>query len=91
MNPHTPPEVTITPGALLRLVIHELAGIVCRCGRPKQERQTFCRKCYYSLPRPQQRALYQRVGEGYEAAYVKAVEFLVAAQRMEHPEWLKKY
>lgn len=85
------PEITITPGALLRLMMHELGGIICRCGRPKQERQTFCRKCYYSLPGPQRRALYNRVGQGYEAAYLVAVDFLVSIKRIERPEWLKEY
>jgi hypothetical protein len=83
------PEITITPGQLLRIAVHELAGVQCRCGRPKQPRQTFCRKCYYTLPRPQQRELYQRVGCGYEAAYIAAVNFLAHAGRMERPEWLK--
>lgn len=82
------PPLTITPGQLLRLALHELRGVTCRCGAPKITMQTFCRRCYYSLPRQNQRALYQRVGEGYEAAYLQAIEFLVAKGRMERPDWM---
>ena len=50
----------------------ELIGTACRCGNLKQPKQTFCRKCYYSLPEEMRRALYQRMGEGYEEAYFRA-------------------
>ena len=50
----------------------ELIGTTCRCGNSKQTKQTFCRKCYYSLPPEMRRALYRRMGEGYEEAYYRA-------------------
>lgn len=59
-----------------RELIAELAGIVCRCGDPKEPRRTFCRRCYYSLPRKLRARLYDLVGGGYERAYDEAVAFL---------------
>lgn len=59
-----------------RELIAELAGIVCRCGKPKGARWTFCAACYSQLPWPQQKALYQGVGQGYEEAYEAAVKTL---------------
>jgi len=54
-------------------LIRELRGNVCRCGKPKQPKQTFCRKCYFSLPEEKRQALYSRVGEGYAEAYEDAI------------------
>lgn len=51
---------------------HGLLSIDCECGRKKKTRQSFCSKCYFSLPRQLQAALYQRVGEGYEEAHAQA-------------------
>lgn len=57
-------------------MLSELAGTVCRCGNQKTHRQTFCGRCYYRLPRLLRQRLYQRFGEGYEAAYTEAVDVL---------------
>jgi hypothetical protein len=54
-------------------LLQELQGTVCRCGRNKQARQTFCGGCYRALPRAMQLALYRRFGSGYEEAYAAAV------------------
>jgi hypothetical protein len=54
----------------------ELRGTVCRCGRTKQMKQTFCPTCYLALPRAKRLALYSRFGEGYEEAYATAVAYL---------------
>lgn len=70
------------------LLTAEPQGIHCRCGVPKQPRQTFCRKCYYALSRPEQKALYKLVGKGYEEAYQNAVRHLAALGRVELPEWM---
>jgi len=51
----------------------ELLGTKCRCGRAKRSKQTFCFACYSALPLKTQRALYRRMGEGYEEAYAEAV------------------
>lgn len=61
-------------------LLHELAGTTCHCGREKRARETFCRGCYYALPAPYRRALYSRIGEGYEEAYAAAVEVLEATR-----------
>jgi len=59
-----------------RELIAELAGTVCRCGSTKVARQTFCKRCYYRLPEFLRRALYRRVGQGYEQAYAQAAKML---------------
>lgn len=82
------PGTTLRPPELARIVVRELGTRQCRCFMPKQARQTFCRACYYTLTPPMRFALYDKVGEGYEAAYVAAVNVLVHAGRMQRPEWL---
>jgi hypothetical protein len=57
-------------------LVTELAGSLCRCGREKKKGNTFCRLCYFSLPRILQLKLYRKVGNGYEEAYQEAVECL---------------
>lgn len=52
----------------------ELGGVTCRCGREKRRGQTFCHWCYYRLPTHIRKALYRRIGEGYEEAYRDALE-----------------
>lgn len=59
-------------------LVRELAGAVCRCGRVKRHRQTFCTRCFQALPPALKRALYCRIGEGYEEAYDAAVAALAA-------------
>lgn len=82
------PGTTVTARELARLAVHELGRGQCRCAKPKHNRQTFCKACYYALPPEMRQALYNRVGEGYEAAYVAAVNVLVHAGRVQRPEWL---
>lgn len=57
-------------------LLRELAGPLCRCGRPKRTRETFCASCYHRLPTHLRRALYQRIGQGYEEAYEAAIDYL---------------
>jgi uncharacterized OB-fold protein len=73
--------------AIANLLITELAGVRCRCGRAKAPRQTFCRQCFFKLPRELRRAVYARVGDGYEIAYVRSTRYLAAIGMMEVPEW----
>lgn len=54
-------------------LIQELRGTVCRCGKRKPTKMTFCSTCYHSLPAPKRAALYSRIGEGYAEAYAAAV------------------
>jgi len=63
-----------------RDLLKELAGSACRCGRVKRPRQTFCSRCFQRLPPALKRALYRRIGEGYEAAYQAAVASLDGAR-----------
>lgn len=60
------------------ILVHELAGTRCRCGKTKRGGETFCRSCYYRLPPPYRRALYALLGDGYEEAYAAAVGVLDA-------------
>lgn len=56
--------------------IDELMGNQCQCGRSKQPRMTFCRRCYFRLPQAMRHALYQPVGGGYAQAYQAASDYL---------------
>ena len=56
-----------------RELIDELNGTLCQCGGGKARKQTFCRKCYFGLPKLMRQALYRRIGSGYEAAYADAI------------------
>ncbi len=60
----------------LKFYIIELNSEECICGRDKVPGNSFCYTCYKSLPGDMQRALYQRMGGGYEAAYDEAVLML---------------
>lgn len=57
-------------------LVRELQSKDCRCGAMKKEMQTFCKRCYFSLPPKMRDRLYDRLGEGYEQAYAAAVKFL---------------
>ncbi len=58
--------------------IKELGSEECQCGKPKKRGFSFCYGCYFSLPKDTRRDLYQKLGEGYEAAYEAAVAFLTS-------------
>jgi len=61
-----------------REIIVSFRSTTCLCGKPKQEMQSFCYKCYKSLPLPMRNNLYRRFGSGYEQAYEAACEKLTA-------------
>jgi len=48
----------------------------CACDRGKQSGKAFCFRCFKALPGDMQRALYKRVGQGFEEAYEEAVKWL---------------
>lgn len=56
--------------------VDRLQSTTCDCGRPKQRKMSFCRVCFWSLPQDMRRALYRKIGEGYEAAYRAACSHL---------------
>lgn len=74
---------------LARIAIFDLNSEVCRCGAKKQSAHSFCSRCYFSLPGTMRQALYHRLGNGYEQAYVDALHCLTAKGRItDPPEWL---
>jgi hypothetical protein len=56
--------------------VQELKSEVCRCGNEKKRGQSFCLSCYRSLPPGLKKALYNRVGDGYEQSYTLACKTL---------------
>lgn len=56
-------------------ILRELGGVKCFCGKKKTANQSFCVGHYIALPVEMKRAMYKRVGEGYEAAYADARQF----------------
>ena len=48
----------------------------CQCGNTKREHMPFCHQCWLSFPHGIQRGLDLDVGEGFEEAHKKAVEWL---------------
>lgn len=61
----------------IKFYIRELRSDECLpCDGSKKPGHSFCFKCYRSLPSHMQKALYQRMGDGYEEAYDEAVRWL---------------
>jgi hypothetical protein len=56
--------------------IEVLKSNECACGEGKHFRTAFCRSCYYKLPLTIRRALYARLGCGFEQAYDLAIQTL---------------
>ena len=68
----------------VRKLIASLRSTTCpACGGFKQPNQTMCRRDYSKLSGPQKRALYKRVGEGYEAAVADALKTLGVTEMKE--------
>jgi hypothetical protein len=57
-------------------LVRELRSSNCRCGSEKESGHTFCRTCYYRLQPGLRKALYRRLGEGYQQAYEAASKVL---------------
>jgi len=53
-----------------------MATECCICQGAKPPKNGFCRGCYHALPKPMQRALWQRFAEGYEEAHAAARDWL---------------
>lgn len=56
--------------------IQQLKSEICQCGNEKEPGKSFCLQCYRSLPPAIQKALYNRVGKGYEESYKFACKTL---------------
>jgi hypothetical protein len=60
----------------------EFAGQVCPgCNNSKRPNNGFCSKCYYSLPKDMQKALWNRFGSGYEESHEDARDWLEQERR----------
>jgi hypothetical protein len=57
-----------------------LRGTTCACGEAKLAGRSFCRKCYFSLPKAMRNALYQRAG------YVEAFRAALKLLSLEEPK-----
>jgi len=58
-------------------LIESLRGKLCpACGHAKSPRQALCARDYRRLPREMQKALYRRIGSGYEEAFETAMNQL---------------
>jgi hypothetical protein len=52
----------------------EFVGEVCGgCHKPKVRGQSFCKDCYFNLPKELRKKLWQRFGNGYEEAHEEAI------------------
>jgi hypothetical protein len=60
--------------SLQQQAFRELAGQACVCGGAKERGQSFCRDCYFALPKETRTALYRR--EGYANTWDDAIEWL---------------
>ena len=60
----------------VQFYIKELQSEECACDGPKKRGNSFCYKCFTSLPLNMQRDLYQNIWDGYGEAYDKAVVWL---------------
>ena len=56
--------------------MNDLRSEKCRCGRAKEIKKPLCKDCYFGLPGALRKALYCRLGAGFERAYTQALEFL---------------
>jgi hypothetical protein len=62
-------------------LISSLRSVLCpACRRAKKPHNTLCYACYQSLPQPLKKALYNRVGHGYEQAFNDAMLSLEVAE-----------
>ncbi len=59
-----------------KFYVDVLKSDACQCERPKQPRRAVCYKCWLRLPDDLRRPLYQRIGQGFEAAYDAACQYL---------------
>jgi hypothetical protein len=60
-----------------KTILEDFLGTECvACGGEKNSKQSHCGKCYYKLPKPMRKALYNRFGEGYEKAFEDATKWL---------------
>jgi hypothetical protein len=59
-----------------------LHSVLCTCGSVKISGQSFCRTCFFILPIPERKALYNKIGAGYAEAFAAALKTLTARNRV---------
>jgi hypothetical protein len=60
-----------------RNLVRSLQSDLCpACRKKKKRAQTLCGTCYFSLPYPMRKALYARLGNGYEQSFNDAMRHL---------------
>ncbi|MHC1726527.1 MAG: regulatory protein GemA [Syntrophobacteraceae bacterium] len=60
--------------------VRELKGEGCQCGASKKSGYSFCWSCFSKLPEEMRKALYRKLGKGYEQAYDAAVVHLTGEE-----------
>ena len=66
--------------------IQSLNSTTCpACGKTKRRAMSLCGGEYHSLPADLRKALYSPVGQGYESAMARALEFLDVKEFVESP------
>jgi len=60
--------------------IKELRSDGCQCGGRKKSGQSLCYGCYKKLPADLAKALWRKLGNGYEQAYDRAVAWLTGEE-----------
>lgn len=48
----------------------------CQCGEPKKQRMAFCYSCFKILPDHMQKAIYRKIGNGFDEALETSAEWL---------------
>lgn len=63
--------------SLRQIAVESLASTECpNCHGTKNREQPFCSRCYFSLPKSKQFALYKTLSDGYVEAWDEAREWL---------------
>ena len=65
-----------------REMLGSLKGYKCVCKANKETMQSFCKKCYYSIPEKIRKKLYRGFGNGYEDAFRECLEHLKTVGRV---------
>lgn len=60
----------------VKFYLDALSSSRCFCGESKKRGHSVCKNCFLKLPRHLQKALYQKIGHGYEQAHDRAYNFL---------------
>jgi len=62
--------------SLIDIALRELDSTTCVCGEGKKRKESFCRKCYFALPRGLRNRLYLTISDGYAEIYDQCKDWL---------------